>query len=78
MTTPHLAHRPWVPAACETYIQARATETAARNSDATAARLDALVVANSDIHERECFNLNPATNVMNPKAEAMLGESTKP
>lgn len=35
--------------------------------------MDALVAANSDIHERECFNLNPATNVMNPKAEAMLG-----
>lgn len=73
MTTPNLAHRPWVPAACETYVQARATETATRNSADTAARLDALVEANRDIHERECFNLNPATNVMNPKAEAMLG-----
>jgi glycine hydroxymethyltransferase len=24
------------------------------------------------IHEEECFNLNPATNVMNPRAEALL------
>ena len=24
------------------------------------------------IHERDCFNLNPATNVMNPRAEALL------
>jgi glycine hydroxymethyltransferase len=73
MTTPHLAHRPWVPAACDAYAQTHATETAGRSSDATAARLDALVDANRDIHERECFNLNPATNVMNPKAEEMLG-----
>ena len=27
---------------------------------------------NRDIHERDCVNLNPATNVMNPKAEALL------
>ncbi|HAW47019.1 MAG TPA: serine hydroxymethyltransferase, partial [Roseovarius sp.] len=24
------------------------------------------------IHDDECFNLNPATNVMNPRAEALL------
>jgi glycine hydroxymethyltransferase len=36
-------------------------------------RLEALVGENRDIHEAACFNLNPATNVMNPKAEAMLG-----
>jgi glycine hydroxymethyltransferase len=35
-------------------------------------RLEALVGENRDIHEAACFNLNPATNVMNPKAEAML------
>ncbi|MGI9506629.1 MAG: serine hydroxymethyltransferase, partial [Geminicoccaceae bacterium] len=27
---------------------------------------------NRAIHERSCFNLNPATNVMNPRAEAIL------
>jgi glycine hydroxymethyltransferase len=27
---------------------------------------------NRVIHERECFNLNPATNAMNPRAEAVL------
>ena len=73
MTTAHLAHRAWVPAACEAYVQRRAAETAAADSAAIAARLDALVDSNREIHERECFNLNPATNVMNPKAEAMLG-----
>ncbi|MGB0926683.1 MAG: serine hydroxymethyltransferase [Pikeienuella sp.] len=70
---PALSHRPWVPEACEAYVQARAGETAAATSDAVADRLDHLIAANRDIHERECFNLNPATNVMNPKAEAMLG-----
>lgn len=72
-TNPALAHRPWVPADCEAYVQAKATETAAATSDAIAARLDRLADANREIHERDCFNLNPATNVMNPKAEAMLG-----
>lgn len=27
---------------------------------------------NREIHDRECVNLNPATNVMNPRAEALL------
>jgi glycine hydroxymethyltransferase len=34
--------------------------------------LEALIDKNRNIHEAACFNLNPATNVMNPKAEAML------
>ncbi|NUB44285.1 aminotransferase class I/II-fold pyridoxal phosphate-dependent enzyme [Fertoebacter nigrum] len=67
----HLAPRPWVPAACETYMQGIAARVAAP-SDAVAARIEALIVANQQIHERDCFNLNPATNVMNPVAEAAL------
>ena len=31
-----------------------------------------LITENKRIHESECFNLNPATNVMNPRAEALL------
>ncbi len=69
---PHLASRSWVPATCETLIQRYAGETSASNNAAVAARLDELVEANRQIHERDCFNLNPATNVMNPRAEAML------
>ncbi|MBL9056360.1 MAG: aminotransferase class I/II-fold pyridoxal phosphate-dependent enzyme [Rhodobacteraceae bacterium] len=68
---PHLAARPWVPAACESYIQRLATETAAP-SGAVAARIEALIARNTAIHDAECFNLNPATNVMNPAAEAAL------
>lgn len=68
---PNLAARPWVPAACEAHIQRLATEVAAPSA-AVAARLEALMVRNAEIHDRDCFNLNPATNVMNPAAEAAL------
>lgn len=68
----HLAHRAWVPDDCEALVQRIAGETAAGGSDAVAARIDALVDRNLEIHDRECFNLNPATNVMNPRAEAVL------
>ncbi|MCK0101895.1 aminotransferase class I/II-fold pyridoxal phosphate-dependent enzyme [Pseudohalocynthiibacter sp. F2068] len=68
----HLSHRPWVPENCETYIQKLAAQTAGASAKDIATRLDALADENQRIHERECFNLNPATNVMNPAAEAML------
>ncbi len=69
---PHIAPRPWVPAACETLIQGIATQTAAATSDQTATRIDSLIAQNAQIHDQQCFNLNPATNVMNPLAEAAL------
>ncbi len=76
----HLTHRPWVPAAVESYIQDIASQTAAATSGDTEARLNTLIGENRQIHERDCFNLNPATNVMNPRAEAMLasGLGTRP
>ena len=67
-----LAHRDWVPADCEALVQRIAGETATQNSGDVMARLDALAQDNRQIHERDCFNLNPATNVMNPRAEAFL------
>jgi glycine hydroxymethyltransferase len=36
------------------------------------ASIDRSIVLNKAIHEADCFNLNPATNVMNPRAEAAL------
>jgi glycine hydroxymethyltransferase len=68
----NLANRPWVPVACETRVQAIAAATAEMNSQAAADRIEALIQQNSEIHDQECFNLNPATNVMNPAAEAVL------
>ncbi|MCU9847380.1 aminotransferase class I/II-fold pyridoxal phosphate-dependent enzyme [Defluviimonas sp. WL0024] len=75
----HLAHRPWVPAACEALIQRHAEATAAPSAE-VAARIDGLIARNTEIHDRDCFNLNPATNVMNPAAEAVLarGLGTRP
>ena len=65
-----LKTRGWVPENCETRVQDIAAQIG--ESDTVRARLDELVMKNRDIHEAACFNLNPATNVMNPRAEAML------
>ena len=75
-----LAKRPWVPAHAETLVQTYAARTAATTSAALIDRLEALAEENSRIHDLECFNLNPATNVMNPRAEALLssGLGTRP
>lgn len=72
---PHLAPRPWV--ATEAHVQALAAG-AARPSAQVADRLAALIARNAAIHDAECFNLNPATNVMNPRAEAALAAGLGP
>ncbi len=38
----------------------------------SAERVERLAARSSEIHDRECINLNPATNTMNPRAEALL------
>ncbi len=68
---PRLAPRPWVPAGCEVLIQDLATRAAAPSAD-VAARILGLIDRNLEIHDRDCFNLNPAANVMSPRAEAAL------
>jgi len=77
---PALLPRAWVPKEAETLIQTIAGETAKSDEARIAHRIDALIAENRRIHERECFNLNPATNVMNPAAEAALasGMGTRP
>ena len=67
-----LVKREWVPSHCETRVQEIAEETARAGSGTLMSRIDGLVQRNRQIHEADCFNLNPATNVMNPKAEALL------
>lgn len=67
-----LQRRGWVPQASEDFIQRVASETAGQPLDAIAERIASLTVENRVIHERDCINLNPATNIMNPKAEALL------
>lgn len=67
-----LKHRNWVPQHCESLVQSIATRTVEQSSSDVEATLVSLAERNRTIHEDECFNLNPATNVMNPKAEALL------
>ncbi|MBW8173939.1 aminotransferase class I/II-fold pyridoxal phosphate-dependent enzyme [Ornithinimicrobium sp. Arc0846-15] len=71
-TTPALSPRPWL----SPHVQTRIDEVSARVAVATPiavnATIDALITENRNIHDRDCINLNPATNIMNPRAEAML------
>ena len=68
---PHLAPRAWVPAPSESQIQKLAAACSAPSPE-VAAKIEAAIERNSRIHDALCFNLNPATNVMNPRAEAAL------
>jgi len=67
-----LKKRSWVPEACESLVMRVAQMTEAAASADVIERIESLAKENKRIHERECFNLNPATNVMNPRAEALL------
>ncbi|HEU0060524.1 MAG TPA: aminotransferase class I/II-fold pyridoxal phosphate-dependent enzyme [Hyphomicrobiaceae bacterium] len=69
---PALAHRTWVPESCETFVQAIAEDTARATSAAIDQNIERLIAANAKIHDVDCINLNPATNVLNPRAEAAL------
>lgn len=61
-----LAPRPWLSPAASTRI-----DTLPLPAD-PAARIEALAQETRAIHDLRAFNLNPATNVMNPRAEALL------
>jgi glycine hydroxymethyltransferase len=67
-----LQHRPWVPGHSEALVAEVADRTAGSSPAALLAELDHLVAENDRIHNVETLNLNPATNLMNPRAEAML------
>lgn len=67
-----LARRAWVGDVSDDLVQAVASSVAQTSSDAIDQRLMGLVADNKHIHEVACINLNPATNVMNPRAEALL------
>ena len=67
-----LAARPWIPPLAARRVAEIAAQAASKEPVAVAERLEELVARNRTIHEVECVNLNPASNVMNPRAEAML------
>ena len=67
-----LAARSWVPTYCDEFARELSETTAGQGSKRVQAAIDDAIVLNRSIHETDCINLNPATNVMNPKAEAAL------
>ena len=67
-----LAYRNWVPPRSEEFVQRLAAETSGQDSAQIAAAIKRGIALNAAIHNADCINLNPATNVMNPKAEAAL------
>jgi glycine hydroxymethyltransferase len=67
-----LARREWVPAFCEDYSQEIAARIADQGVDEIDAAIQDLIAENRRIHEEDCVNLNPAANVMNPRAEAAM------
>jgi glycine hydroxymethyltransferase len=67
-----LTRREWVADEVERYVGGLAQWARNQNAQAIEDRIAALAAENKQIHERKCVNLNPATNTMNPKAEALL------
>lgn len=67
-----LTGRPWVPAQSDEYVRTLAAATSDSSPAQVQVELARLVELNHRIHDIDCVNLNPATNVMNPNAEALL------
>lgn len=72
--------RPWLGAAATEREAAIRARIGGLDGDRLHERIDRLTDENRTIHERRTLNLNPATNVMNPRAEAVLarGLSSRP
>jgi len=73
-----LQRRSWVPPRSEDLVQSVAEDASRRTVAALDAQLHALVDENRRIHDRDGINLNPASNVMNPRAEALLAAGLGP
>ena len=67
-----MAKLSWLPEQSANYIQEIVQTHTNLSADTLDAQIHALVEENRTIHERDCVNLNPGTNIMNPRAEAML------
>ena len=74
--TPH----PWMPEDLNRFAQKVVSGLDFSNSRALSREINNLAGLNKRIHEQQCINLNPATNIMNPRAEALLasGLGTRP
>ncbi|HEY5422069.1 MAG TPA: aminotransferase class I/II-fold pyridoxal phosphate-dependent enzyme, partial [Ilumatobacteraceae bacterium] len=64
--------RTWLPAESQERESAIRRAASELGTAELADTIESLIARNRDIHEVECVNLNPATNVMNPRAEAAM------
>ncbi len=75
-----LKSREWLPEKSKQFVEEIASKTADSTTAEVCKQLWSLSDQNRQIHEEECFNLDPAANVMNPRAEEILasGLSSRP
>jgi glycine hydroxymethyltransferase len=66
--TPH----PWMSEDLNNFAKEVIAKTEFNNSASLTQEINRLANENRTIHEQLCINLNPATNIMNPRAEALL------
>jgi glycine hydroxymethyltransferase len=69
------ARRGWVPERLETAIGERLAHCAALSADALEAELLAVLAAHERRMDRDCLNLYAGTNLLNPRAAALLSRS---
>jgi len=67
-----LAERAWLPSAVADRVREVATPARALDPLGLTAEVERLTAENHRIHDVTCLNLNPATNLMNPRAEALM------
>ena len=70
--------RAWLPETARTRIAGINAAAEGQSPAALATRVAELTRRNTEIHDRDCINLNPATNVMNPAAEALQASGLGP
>jgi glycine hydroxymethyltransferase len=66
------ATREWLPAESRQLEMTIRDAIGSLHGPTLTAHIESLIAQNRRIHEVDCVNLNPATNVMNPRAEAAL------
>ena len=64
----------WATSTTQNLLDAVATKTQANSPSGNQAWIEELAIESHQIHDVRGINLNPASNVMNPRAEAMLSQ----
>ncbi|MGF1766403.1 aminotransferase class I/II-fold pyridoxal phosphate-dependent enzyme [Enterovibrio makurazakiensis] len=64
--------KPWINDTLNQFAEHSLRQFDMTDSQGLVSSIYALAEESRTIHEKQCINLNPATNIMNPKAEALL------